>query len=98
MPLSLQANRRSHPVNRRPGRPWSGRLHFDRKRHREYLHLPFDYPRINQFPEWFTVESGSSYEVQETGKPARVLSGAQLETYELSLQGGEAVRFSVKPL
>ena len=37
-------------------RPWEGRLIFDRPRHRDYFHLPIDYPRINQFPEWFTVD------------------------------------------
>ncbi|MGQ9761783.1 MAG: hypothetical protein ACUVQG_09065 [Thermogutta sp.] len=37
-------------------RPWQGRLIFDRPRHRHYFHLPLDYPRINQFPEWFAVD------------------------------------------
>lgn len=44
--------------------PWSGTLLFDRPRHREYLHLPLDYPRINQFPEWYTVKSTGRYGVQ----------------------------------
>ena len=35
--------------------PWEGRLVFDRPRHKLLMHLPLDYPRINQFPEWFTV-------------------------------------------
>jgi hypothetical protein len=35
--------------------PWTGRLLFDRPRHREIMKLPVDYPRINQFPEWFTL-------------------------------------------
>ncbi|MFC2123757.1 hypothetical protein ACFLU5_03010 [Bacteroidota bacterium] len=34
---------------------WEGRLYYDKPRHREYLKIPSDYPRINQFPEWFTV-------------------------------------------
>jgi len=37
-------------------KPWEGRLIFDRPRHRNYFHLPIDYPRINQFPEWFTID------------------------------------------
>jgi len=44
--------------------PWSGRIIFDRPRHKVNLHLPVDYPRINQFPEWFVVEDAASYEVQ----------------------------------
>ncbi len=35
--------------------PWQGTLRFDVPRHQEYLGMPEDYPRINQFPEWFTV-------------------------------------------
>lgn len=27
------------------------------------MHLPLDYPRINQFPEWFTAQEGKRYEV-----------------------------------
>lgn len=42
---------------------WEGRVIFDRPRHREYLHLPLDYPRINQFPEWFTVDTSKRYSV-----------------------------------
>lgn len=35
--------------------PWTGRLVFDRPRHKTVMNLPVDYPRINQFPEWFTL-------------------------------------------
>jgi len=41
---------------------WNGKLLFDRPRYRENFKIPSDYPRINQFPEWFTIgkeESGS---------------------------------------
>jgi hypothetical protein len=41
--------------------PWSGTLLFDRPRHKDYLHLPLNYPRINQFPEWFTVDASKTY-------------------------------------
>ena len=37
--------------------PWTGRLVFDHARHRTNMKLPMDYPRINQFPEWYTVEA-----------------------------------------
>lgn len=36
-------------------KPWTGRLRFDRPRHSTVMKLPVDYPRINQFPEWFTL-------------------------------------------
>lgn len=42
--------------------PWRGRLCFDIPRHAEYFHMPLDYPRLNQFPEWFTVVADSAYD------------------------------------
>ena len=44
--------------------PWSGKLIFDRPRHKTNMHLPLDYPRINQFPEWFVAEAGRHYAVK----------------------------------
>lgn len=35
--------------------PWKGKLLFDRARHQSIMKLPVDYPRINQFPEWFIL-------------------------------------------
>jgi hypothetical protein len=45
--------------------PWEGRLIFDQPRHRSILNLPIDWPRINQFPEWFTIEADTEYQVQK---------------------------------
>lgn len=47
--------------------PWTGKLVFDTARHKTQMHLPIDYPRINQFPEWFTADSDSSYAVDGAG-------------------------------
>jgi hypothetical protein len=41
--------------------PWKGKLFFDRPRHKEFWKLPFDYPRLNSWPEWFVVESDHMY-------------------------------------
>ena len=43
---------------------WEGKLTFDFMRHKENLKLPMDYPRLNQFPEWFTVDRQSRYHVE----------------------------------
>ncbi|MFV2068177.1 MAG: hypothetical protein ACC645_14490 [Pirellulales bacterium] len=54
--------------------PWQGRLHFDRPRHAETLHLPTDYARLNQFPEWFTVAEDAGFASnagQVTGRQLR---------------------------
>jgi len=47
--------------------PWSGKLYFDQPRHRTIMHLPLDYPRINEFPEWFTVGGDQEYTWQADG-------------------------------
>jgi len=54
------------------GEPWSGKLVFDKPRHKLQMHLPIDYPRINQFPEWFTQRPTGSTRLP-TSTPARRL-------------------------
>jgi len=76
--------------------PWSGRLRFDRPRHRDNLHLPLDYPRINQFPEWFTASANRKYEISTGEKPAEIVEGTALYDYGVTLKPGEPLRLSVK--
>lgn len=40
---------------------WEGTLHFGAERHQTILNMPQDYPRINQFPEWFTCMEQGRY-------------------------------------
>lgn len=58
--------------------PWTGKLVFDRPRHAENLLLPADWPRINQFPEWFTVQAARTYRVRTEGGLERTFTGAEL--------------------
>lgn len=61
--------------------PWEGRIIFDRPRHQEYFGIPTDYPRLNQFPEWHTVEKSATYEVttqQGENETTRTLTGTTL--------------------
>jgi hypothetical protein len=78
--------------------PWKGRIRFDRPRHSEHLHLPIDYPRINQFPEWFVVADGQSYELREAGRTAPWRrSAAELRRgFPTALGTGEAKRFEIR--
>ena len=78
------------------GRPWNGKLRFDRPRHRDYFQMPLDYARINQFPEWFTVEQDRDYRVEADGE-SRIVRGEQLFGYRLSLAPGKSLRLSVTP-
>jgi len=77
--------------------PWDGRLVFDVPRHRVYLKLPIDYPRLNQFPEWFTVEAGKRYTVRNLpGDSDGEYTGRQLrEGVPVALKPGSAVRLVV---
>jgi len=60
-------------------RPWEGKLFFDKNRFRENMKLPIDWPRINQFPEWFTVDKTKSYTLLDiTRQDAKELKGDAL--------------------
>lgn len=81
---------------------WSGTLRFDIPRHREYMRLPLDYPRINQFPEWFTVARHATYEVfrrEADGESVeKEVSGEELRKgVPLTLEAGKPLRLIVSP-
>lgn len=57
---------------------WHGRLIFDRPRHKLLMHLPLDYTRINEFPEWFTVQADARYQVKLGSTRPRKQTGARL--------------------
>lgn len=57
---------------------WEGMLRFDVPRHRTHLNLPMDYPRINQFPEWFTVEADAAYSLTGSDGDQREVAGRAL--------------------
>jgi hypothetical protein len=76
--------------------PWSGKLRFDRPRHRSQIYLPMDYPRINQFPEWSTFGATQKYEVRVGEGPARIVEGVDLYEFPLTLKANESVRLTAK--
>ena len=58
---------------------WSGELRFDVPRHRTILGLPADWPRINSYPEWYTVDERARYRVLDVAIGRRLtMTGAQL--------------------
>jgi len=77
---------------------WQGKLVFDKQRHKINMHLPVDYPRINQFPEWFTALPDARYEVcpLPSGK-TELRSGQELaQGVSVSLEAGVEARWTVK--
>jgi hypothetical protein len=76
---------------------WSGALRFDVPRHRTILNLPADWPRINSFPEWYTVDAAARYRVLDasTGR-GRVVSGEELvRGLPVELRPGQRARLVV---
>ncbi len=72
---------------------WEGKLLFDSERHKTILHLPIDYPRINQFPEWFTAKADEDYSIVSSQKNLSGKYSAKqlLEGIPVTLKAGEKV-------
>jgi hypothetical protein len=71
-------------------KPWNGTIVFDQPRHKTFMKLPLDYPRINQFPEWYTVESGKEYKVTSKAGDSESYKGSSLIAgLPLELKAGE---------
>ena len=85
-------------ITMRAEKDWEGKLIFDAPRHKTVMKMPLDWPRINQFPEWSTVESERSYIGRDlTSNSETPLTGKQLaEGITIHLQAGTERRFLVK--
>jgi len=68
-------------VSLRAEREWSGHLYLDHPRHRDHFGVEPNYPRLNEWPEWFTVDDGSRYSV-------RVLGGRNVPPAEAAIYDG----------
>ncbi|MCZ2154962.1 MAG: hypothetical protein LC114_13855 [Bryobacterales bacterium] len=54
-------------------------LQFDSARHRRVLNLDKNYVRLNEFPEWFTVDENTLYRVRAAGATTeQILLGSEL--------------------
>ena len=81
-------------------KPWSGKLHFDIPRHKEYMGFTQDWPRMNTLPEWFTVEATQKYAVSdlESGPPV-THTGRQLsEGLPIQLAAGQEKHVTIARL
>lgn len=67
---------------------WSGKVIFDTPRHNTALNLPYDWPRINQFPEWFTVVEDQTYLIKDKQSTSRIKGGKMTEGFNLSIEQG----------
>jgi len=78
---------------------WKGRIKFGVPLHKNNMHMPRDYARINQFQEWFVAEPEKNYEMifyPYNGKH-KVLTGKELiEGIPLYVKPGEELYIKVK--
>jgi hypothetical protein len=81
-------------ISARADQAWKGVLRVDTPRHRTILNQPLDWPRINQFPEWYTVEPGVTYELFDLTEGTRTLyTGEELARgVPLQLGAGQSRR------
>ena len=77
---------------------WKGILKFDEARHEKHFRMPSDYPRINQFPEWFTVEPGRTYSIKAGENERETVSGRSLLAYPVSVESEESVLIQIEPM
>ncbi len=77
-------------ISIRAERKWEGKILFDVPRHKTIMKMPLDWPRINQFPEWFFVEAEKSYTGHDLMSDSKAtLTGKQLhEGITLHLEPG----------
>ena len=76
--------------------PWSGVLKFDTERHRLNLGLPEDYPRLNEWPEWWTAKHAHQYTVTRPDGTTEQLQGDALAAgLPITLTPGAAVQYRV---
>lgn len=62
--------------------------------------MSIDYPRINQFPEWFTVSPGKKYKVKNISNfSEKIYSGEELQKgLSLKLQANKELKLEIFPL
>jgi len=58
---------------------WKGRLRFDHARHSRDLNFRKNYVRLNEWPEWFTVDENTLYRVTDGAGKESIRLGSELE-------------------
>jgi hypothetical protein len=67
---------------------WKGKLHFDYARHRRVLNFERNYVRLNEWPEWFTVDENTLYRVVDgAGRESRHLGSDLKDGIEVVAPG-----------
>jgi hypothetical protein len=58
---------------------WNGKLRFDHARHRRTLNFGRNYVRLNEWPEWFTVDENTLYRIVDGQGRESLRLGSELK-------------------
>ena len=82
-------------VGIRSATPWTGKLRLDWARHGRILHLKKNYARLNEWPEWFTVDETRLYRIQTAAGGEEIRLGSELKA-GIAVSAG--ARLTISPL
>ena len=85
-------------ITLRADKEWTGKLIFDAPRHQTVMRMPIDWPRINQFPQWFTAHPEKRFEtIDLTANTKKTLKGKDLtEGLQITLKPREEKHLLIK--
>jgi hypothetical protein len=72
------------------------RIQFDFARHQRVMNLAQNYVRLNEFPEWFTVDENTLYRIGRVDAPGEIRLGSELIA-GITLGAGEWIVERVSP-
>ncbi len=77
---------------------WQGILRFDKPRHKLNFNLSVNYTRLNEFPEWYTVEQDKLYSLDINGKQEVYTGGELVRGIPVESNSGESLVIHVSAL
>ena len=85
-------------ITLRAEKDWTGKLIFDAPRHKTVMRMPIDWPRINQFPEWFTAHAEKRCDLLDlTANTKKTIMGKDLAAgIDITLKAGSEKHILVK--
>jgi len=76
---------------------WNGMVFFDFERHKDYMNLPINYPRINSLSEWFVIDKDKKYEILNDETTIEVYGKELINGYSVNLSG-DPLYLIIKPI
>jgi hypothetical protein len=76
------------------------KVFFDSPRFRDKMHLPVNYPGINQYQQWFTVEPERTYSVSfaQTGRTQIFMGRDLIEELPVAVRPGETLLLNIREI